>query len=42
MVGLQPREFKELRFRIDKFSGKGGNDDFEVWVDYKEATTDCG
>ena len=41
--GLQPRGFKELRFRIDKFSGKGENDDFEVWVeDYKEATTDCG
>jgi len=37
--GLQPRGFKELRFRIDKFSGKGGTDDFEVWVeDYKEAT----
>ena len=41
--GLQPQGFKDLRFRIDKFSGKGGNDDFEVWVeDYKEATTDRG
>ena len=41
--GLQPIGFKELRFRIDKFSGKDKNDDFEVWVeDYKEATADCG
>ena len=41
--GLQPQGFKELRFRIDKFSGKDGNVDFEVWVeDYKKATADCG
>ena len=30
---LQPRGFKELRYRVDKFSGKDGHDDFEVWVE---------
>ena len=41
--GLQPEGFKELRFRVNKFSGKDKTDDFEVWVeDYKEATADCG
>ena len=40
---LQPRGFKELHFRMRKFSGKDDNDDFEVWVeDYKEDTADCG
>ena len=39
--GLQPRGFKKILFRIDKFSGKDGNNDFEVWVeDYKEPTAD--
>jgi len=28
---------------MDKFSGKPGDNDFEVWVDdFQEATTDCG
>ena len=37
------KEFKERYFKIDKFRGKDGNDDFKVWVeDYKEATADCG
>jgi len=41
--GLQPKRFKKLRFRVDKFSGKDKTNDFEVWVeDYKEATADCG
>ena len=41
--GLQPWGFNEICFRIDKFSGKDGNGEFEVWVeDYKEATADCG
>ena len=29
--------------RLEKFSGRTGDNDFEVWVeDFKEATTDCG
>ena len=40
---VQPRSFKELSSRIDKFSGKSGEDDFEVWLEYFiEATNDCG
>ena len=41
--GFQPWGFKELRFRIDNFSGKDGSDDFEALVeDYKEVTAYCG
>ena len=40
---VQPCGFKELRSRIDKFSGASGEDDFEVWLeDFVEATNDCG
>ena len=37
-----PPVFRELQKRIDKFSGKSDENDFEVWlVDFTEATTDC-
>ena len=40
---VQPRGFRELRSRIDKFSGASGEEDFEVWLeDFVEATNDCG
>ena len=40
---VQPCGFKELYSRIDKFSGKSQEDDFEVWLeDIIEATNDCG
>ena len=38
----QPPGFKELRERVNKFTGDG-NEDFEVRLaDYCEATVDCG
>ena len=37
-----PPAFGELQKRVDKFSGKSDENDFEVWlVDFTEATTDC-
>ena len=40
---MQPRGFKELCHRIDKFSGESAEEDFEVWLeDFVEATNDCG
>ena len=37
-----PPAFRELQRRVDKFSGKSDENDFEVWlVDFTEATTDC-
>ena len=37
-----PPAFRELQKRVDKFSGKSDENDFEVWlVDFTEATTDC-
>ena len=37
-----PYAFKELLRRIDKFSGKNDENDFEVWlVDFTQATNDC-
>ena len=40
---VQPRGFKELCSRIDQFSGKSGEDYFEVWLeDFVKATNDCG
>ena len=39
----QPKGFKELRFRVDKFSGDIKEIDFDVWLDdFLEATNDCG
>jgi len=38
-----PPGFRFLTGRIDKFSGKRGDDDFEIWLlDFTEATNDCG
>jgi len=38
----QPPAFKELRARVNKFSGES-KEDFEMWLaDYCEATGDCG
>ena len=38
-----PKGFKELRFRVDKFSGDTKEIDFDVWLDdFLEATNDCG
>ena len=38
-----PPAFKDLRSRLDKFSGKPGDGDFEIWLeDYLEATQNCG
>ena len=28
-----PKGFKELRFRVDKFSGNSKESDFEVWLE---------
>ena len=37
-----PPAFRELQRRVDKFSGKSDENDFEVWlVDFTEATNDC-
>ena len=40
----QPPVFKDLiRSRLDKFSGKPGEGDFEIFLeDYLEATQNCG
>ena len=39
----QPPAFAELRSHLDKFTGKSGEGDFEIWLeDYVEATRDCG
>ena len=38
-----PKGFKELRFRVDKFTGDPKEVDFDVWLeDFLEATGDCG
>lgn len=38
-----PKGFKELRFRVDKFTGNIKEVDFDVWLeDFQEATNDCG
>ena len=38
-----PPGFRTLLQRVDKFSGRQGDDDFEIWlVDFKEATEHCG
>jgi len=38
-----PKGFRELRFRVDKFSGDSKEVDFDVWLeDFLEATNDCG
>ena len=38
-----PPGFWALATRVDKFSGKQAEDNFEVWLqDYVEATEDCG
>ena len=39
----QPPAFGDLHSRLDKFSGKSGEGDFEIWLeDYLEATQNCG
>ena len=39
---IHPPAFRELQRRIDKFSGKSDENDFEVWlVDFTEATNHC-
>ena len=38
-----PPGFRTLLQRVDKFSGRQGDDDFEIWlVDFREATEHCG
>ena len=38
-----PKAFRELRFRVDKFTGNIKEVDFNVWLeDFLEATNDCG
>lgn len=38
-----PPGFRTLLQRVDKFSGRQGDDDFEVWLtDFEEATMHCG
>ena len=38
-----PPGFRTLLQRVDKFSGRQGGDDFEVWLtDFEEATAHCG
>ena len=38
-----PPGFRSLSGRIEKFSGRQGDADFELWVmDFNEATTNCG
>jgi len=42
-VDPHPPGFRALCTRLEKFSGRTGDNDFEVWVeDFKEATADCG
>ena len=39
----QPKGLKELRIRVDKFSGDTKEINFDVWLDdFLEATNDCG
>ena len=39
----QPTRFQSLSGRIEKFSGRQGDADFELWVmDFNEATLNCG
>ena len=38
-----PLGFKTLIHRVEKFSGREGDNDFEIWLmDFKEATEHCG
>ena len=38
-----PLGFKTLIHRVEKFSGRKGDNDFEIWLmDFKEATEHCG
>lgn len=38
-----PKVFKELWFRVDKFTGNAKEVDFDVWLeDYLEATNNYG
>ena len=38
-----PKGFKELRFRVDKFTGDPKEVDFDVWLeDFLEASDNCG
>jgi len=38
-----PKGFRELRFRVDKFSGDSKEVDFDVWLEnFLEVTNDCG
>jgi len=38
-----PPGFRALATRLDKFSGRQAEDNFEVWLqDYVETTEDCG
>ena len=38
-----PPGFKELSGRVEKFSGRTGDCDFELWLeDFEEASRDCG
>ena len=39
---VHPPGFKEVRSRVKCFSGKKGEDDFQLWLeDYEEASSDC-
>ena len=39
---LHPPGFKEMRSRVQPFSGKRGEDDFQLWLeDFEEASADC-
>lgn len=50
MEAIQVREssdphpgFKVLSLRVEKFYGRTGESDFDVWsLDFVEATVDCG
>ena len=38
-----PLGFKTLIHRVEKFSGREGDNNFEIWLmDFKEATEHCG
>ena len=37
-----PPGFKQIQERVGRFTGKCGEEDFEVWLaDFREATADC-
>ena len=39
---VHPPGFREVRSRVKCFSGKKGEDDFQLWLeDYEEASSDC-